>query len=107
MSAGTYAGTFPHHLHNFLLHSQLEVEPVVGFEPTTDGLQNRCSTTELNWLPKRLLFTKRGTVLQVHTAHGARIASLMPWMIFLSAGLIVASTPPSCGRAASPSPETK
>jgi hypothetical protein len=29
-----------------------QVEPVVGFEPTTDGLQNRCSTTELNWLPK-------------------------------------------------------
>jgi hypothetical protein len=26
------------------------MEPVVGFEPTTDGLQNRCSTTELNWL---------------------------------------------------------
>ena len=25
------------------------LEPVVGFEPTTDGLQNRCSTTELNW----------------------------------------------------------
>jgi hypothetical protein len=29
------------------------MEPVVGLEPTTDGLQNRCSTTELNW-PKRL-----------------------------------------------------
>jgi hypothetical protein len=28
----------------------LKMEPVVGFEPTTDGLQNRCSTTELNWL---------------------------------------------------------
>ena len=27
----------------------LKMEPVVGFEPTTDGLQNRCSTTELNW----------------------------------------------------------
>ena len=27
-----------------------KMEPVVGFEPTTDGLQNRCSTTELNWL---------------------------------------------------------
>jgi hypothetical protein len=27
----------------------LKLEPVVGFEPTTDGLQNRCSTTELNW----------------------------------------------------------
>ena len=29
--------------------SALEVEPVLGFEPRTDGLQNRCSTTELNW----------------------------------------------------------
>lgn len=29
------------------------MEPVVGFEPTTDGLQNRCSTTELNWQTKR------------------------------------------------------
>ena len=26
------------------------MEPVLGFEPRTDGLQNRCSTTELNWL---------------------------------------------------------
>jgi hypothetical protein len=31
----------------------LLVEPVLGFEPRTDGLQNRCSTTELNW-PKPL-----------------------------------------------------
>ena len=29
------------------------MEPVVGFEPTTDGLQNRCSTTELNWRTNR------------------------------------------------------
>ena len=28
----------------------VEMEPVLGFEPRTDGLQNRCSTTELNWL---------------------------------------------------------
>ena len=27
-----------------------KLEPVVGIEPTTDGLQNRCSTTELHWL---------------------------------------------------------
>ncbi len=27
----------------------LKVEPAVGIEPTTDGLQNRCSTTELRW----------------------------------------------------------
>src|SRR6266536_2210725 len=35
---------------NSLVHSHLKLEPVVGLEPTTDGLQNRCSTTELNWL---------------------------------------------------------
>jgi hypothetical protein len=29
-----------------------KLEPAVGFEPTTDGLQNRCSTTELCWLPR-------------------------------------------------------
>ena len=30
---------------------RLGVEPVAGLEPATDGLQNRCSTTELNWHP--------------------------------------------------------
>ena len=25
------------------------MEPAVGFEPTTDGLQNRSSTAELSW----------------------------------------------------------
>ncbi len=25
------------------------MEPAVRFELTTDGLQNRCSTTELSW----------------------------------------------------------
>jgi hypothetical protein len=29
-----------------------KMEPAVGIEPTTDGLQNRCSTTELRW-PRR------------------------------------------------------
>src|SRR5688500_17690725 len=28
----------------------LQVEPMVGIEPTTYGLRNRCSTTELHWL---------------------------------------------------------
>ena len=27
----------------------LNMEPAVGIEPTTDGLQNRCSTAELSW----------------------------------------------------------
>ena len=35
------------------------MEPVVGFEPTTDGLQNRCSATELNWLSIRPIKTTR------------------------------------------------
>ena len=34
---------------NFLPHSRLEVEPMAGIEPATDGLRNRCSTTELHW----------------------------------------------------------
>ena len=37
-------------IHNFLLHTQFEVEPMAGIEPATDGLRNRCSTTELHWL---------------------------------------------------------
>src|SRR5258708_39442922 len=26
------------------------MEPMAGIEPATDGLRNRCSTTELHWL---------------------------------------------------------
>jgi hypothetical protein len=37
-------------IHNFLPHKRLEVEPMAGIEPATDGLRNRCSTTELHWL---------------------------------------------------------
>ena len=33
------------------------MEPAVGFEPTTDGLQNRSSTTELSWLGYPLIYT--------------------------------------------------
>ncbi len=32
----------------FLPVANSEAEPVIGFEPMTNGLQNRCSTTELN-----------------------------------------------------------
>src|ERR1039457_1000978 len=92
--------------HNLLLHWQLRMEPVVGFEPTTDGLQNRCSTTELNWRRRQSFYAARGVLASSHP-HGARIASVIPWMIFLSGGQMVARTPPSGGRAASPSPLTK
>jgi hypothetical protein len=40
------------------LLSQFRMEPVVGIEPTTDGLQNRCSTAELNWPPKSAIFLR-------------------------------------------------
>ena len=33
--------------------NHLRMEPMVGIEPTTYGLRNRCSTTELHWLSKR------------------------------------------------------
>jgi hypothetical protein len=39
--------------HRFHFAVPGKMEPVVGLEPTTDGLQNRCSTTELNWHPLR------------------------------------------------------
>ena len=29
--------------------NHMQVEPMVGIEPTTYGLRNRCSTTELHW----------------------------------------------------------
>ena len=57
---------------NSLLRSQFRVEPVVGIEPTTDGLQNRCSTAELNWLSQANLSTTRQRVWQ---ACGGREAS--------------------------------
>ncbi len=41
----------PRRLHSPLLHKQLGLEPMVGIEPTTYGLRNRCSTAELHWLP--------------------------------------------------------
>jgi hypothetical protein len=46
-------------------------------------------------------------VVHSATEHGASTASFIPWMIFLSAGQSVASTPPSWGRAPSISPWTK
>ena len=39
----------PSDLPKSLPSKRLGMEPVVGIEPTTDGLQNRCSTAELNW----------------------------------------------------------
>ena len=40
--------------HKPLPHMRLRMEPVAGLEPATDGLQNRCSTTELNWREKQI-----------------------------------------------------
>ncbi len=40
------------------------MEPVVGFEPTTDGLQNRCSTTELNWQTAAARRVPNGLILE-------------------------------------------
>ncbi len=34
----------------FNFSKRMLLEPLVGIEPTTDGLQNRCSTAELKWL---------------------------------------------------------
>ena len=36
-----------------LINWGLGVEPAVRIELTTDGLQNRCSTAELSWRPRK------------------------------------------------------
>ena len=36
------------------LFSQKKMEPMIGFEPMTDGLRNRCSTAELHWRKRTL-----------------------------------------------------
>jgi hypothetical protein len=41
--------------YNSLQHTRTEVEPMAGIEPATDGLRNRCSTTELHWLSMQVL----------------------------------------------------
>jgi hypothetical protein len=46
------------------------MEPAVGFEPTTDGLQNRCSTTELSWLP--IMRDECSTFIRQNNAFGDR-----------------------------------
>lgn len=46
-------------------------EPLVGLEPTTDGLQNRCSTAELKWqmyrIQKYAIFSKMSSIFPLGT----------------------------------------
>ena len=42
-------------LRNPLISNHLQMEPMAGIEPATDGLRNRCSTTELHWPPKAFI----------------------------------------------------
>ena len=56
----------------------VEVEPVVGFEPTTDGLQNRCSTTELNWPQSRRILTAKSRGVKGRTAAHLQIMHGFP-----------------------------
>ena len=35
------------------------MEPMAGIEPATDGLRNRCSTTELHWLQPKVDILRR------------------------------------------------
>ena len=47
--AYSFTDTLPLVRRNPLEILHLEVEPMAGIEPATDGLRNRCSTTELHW----------------------------------------------------------
>ena len=50
------------------------MEPAVGFEPTTDGLQNRCSTTELSWRSEAKCYIKKESARKVYHACGRSLA---------------------------------
>ena len=52
------------------LHRMQKMEPMVGIEPTTYGLRNRCSTTELHWHPEaRIVRTRLALASQFPTAN--------------------------------------
>jgi hypothetical protein len=59
----SFTDTLPLLRRNLLEVLHLRVEPMAGIEPATDGLRNRCSTTELHWQSiiqqKFILFYKR------------------------------------------------
>jgi hypothetical protein len=44
----------------------IKLEPAIGFEPTTRGLRNRCSTPELRWLLEYYLFSNLTVSLQLY-----------------------------------------
>ena len=56
-----------------------KVEPMVGIEPTTYGLRNRCSTTELHWRHAGHLIRGEKTPVKLHARHapGERIPKLV------------------------------
>ena len=47
----TFTVSSPIRSRNLLAKPHLEMEPMAGIEPATDGLRNRCSTAELHWHP--------------------------------------------------------
>ena len=57
---GVWYWVEPANCYQLLTHALLErLEPVVGIEPTTYGLRNRCSTTELHWRARRKMEPNR------------------------------------------------
>ena len=66
------------------IFSREKLEPVVGIEPTTDGLQNRCSTAELNWPAEivnrfGVLFKPDRIWCRVASKRGHFLSAKSPW----------------------------
>ncbi len=53
------------------------MEPAVGIEPTTHGLQNRCSTAELSW-PKSTLTARKSSQIHPQRKPGKRTDRIGP-----------------------------
>lgn len=54
------------------------VEPMAGIEPATDGLRNRCSTTELRWQKDELTLPVRSQIVKVGFSQPTRFHLFQP-----------------------------
>ena len=68
---------------------------MAGIEPATDGLRNRCSTTELHWPPKRFIIARNRLVASQFPILNAIMTAPVSRRAFLASSAIALSLGPS------------
>src|SRR5689334_7315964 len=62
----------------------IKMEPIAGIEPATDGLRNRCSTTELHWRPAGEKSISRNKKVKIHRDVLDRVAHCATKILYSS-----------------------